>query len=203
MEKKSKFNLLYVLICLIFILPACNHQSVKASGSNAGSKPSQSDTAFIIGPADLLDIVVIKEPDLSKTVLVRPDGKILLPLVNEVQAAGKTPVQLQADLVQAFSKFYEQVTVSVLVKEINSYKFSITGKVKNPGTYKMSADTTLLEAISMAGGFVEFASTNDIKVFRKGSENSKPIQIKYSKIVSGKDPSQNIIIKPGDTIIVP
>jgi len=203
MKKKSKFNLLSVLICLIFILPACNHQSVKASGSNAGSKPSQSDTAFIIGPADLLDIVVIKEPDLSKTVVVRPDGKILLPLVNEVQAAGKTPVQLQADLVQAFSKFYEQVTVSVLVKEINSYKFSITGKVKNPGTYKMSADTTLLEAISMAGGFVEFASTNDIKVFRKGSEKSKPIQIKYSKIVSGKDPSQNIIIRPGDTIIVP
>jgi polysaccharide export outer membrane protein len=203
MERKSNFNLLYVLICLIFILPAFNHTSVKASGSNAGSKPSQSDTAFIIGPADLLDIVVIKEPDLSKTVLVRPDGKILLPLVNEVQAAGKTPVQLQADLVQAFSKFYEQVTVTVLVKEINSYKFSITGKVKNPGTYKMSADTTLLEAISLAGGFVEFASTNDIKVFRKGFENSKPIQIKYSKIISGKDPSQNIIIRPGDTIIVP
>ena len=203
MERKSKFNLLYVLICLIFILPACNHKSVKASGSNAGSKPSQSDTAFIIGPADLLDIVVIKEPDLSKTVLVRPDGKILLPLVNEVQAAGKTPVQLQADLVQAFSKFYEQVTVSVLVKEINSYKFSITGKVKNPGTYKMSADTTLLEAISMAGGFVEFASTNDIKVFRKGSRKFQTDTIKYSKIVSGKDPSQNIIIKPGDTIIVP
>ena len=203
MERKSKFNLLYVLICLIFILPACNHKSVKASGSNAGSKPSQSDTAFMIGPADLLDIVVIKEPDLSKTVLVRPDGKILLPLVNEVQAAGKTPVQLQADLVQAFSKFYEQVTVTVLVKEINSYKFSITGKVKNPGTYKMSADTTLLEAISLAGGFVEFASTNNIKIFRKGSENSKPIRIKYSKIVSGKDPSQNIIIRPGDTIVVP
>ena len=203
MERKSKFNLLCILICIIFILPACNHKSVKDSGSNAGSKPSQSDTAFIIGPADLLDIVVIKEPDLSKTVLVRPDGKILLPLVNEVQAAGKTPVQLQADLVQAFSKFYEQVTVTVLVKEINSYKFSITGKVKNPGTYKMSADTTLLEAISLAGGFAEFASTNNIKIFRKGSENSKPVRIKYSKIVSGKDPSQNIIIKPGDTIIVP
>jgi polysaccharide export outer membrane protein len=203
MERKSKFNVLCFLICLIFILPACNHQSVKASGSNAGSKPSQSDTAFIIGPADLLEIVVMKEPDLSKTIPVRPDGKILLPLVNEVQAAGKTPAQLQADLVQAFSKFYEQVTVSVLVREINSYKFSITGKVKNPGIYKMSADTTMLEAISLAGGFVEFASTNNIKVFRKGLENSKPIRIKYLKIISGKDPSQNIIIKPGDTIIVP
>ena len=203
MERKSKLNLLYILMCMIFILPACNHKSVKATGSNAGSKPSQSDTAFIIGPADLLEIVVMKEPDLSKTIPVRPDGKILIPLINEMQAEGKTPVQLQADLEQAFSKFYEQVTVSVLVKEINSYKFSITGKVKTPGTYKMSADTTLLEAISLAGGFVEFASTNNIKVFRKGSENSKPIRIKYSKIISGKDPSQNIIIKPGDTIIVP
>jgi polysaccharide biosynthesis/export protein len=203
MEKKINFNLLCILICMIFILPACNHQAVKAPGLNAGSNPSQSNTAFIIGPADVLEIVVIKEPDLSKTIPVRPDGKILLPLVNEVQAAGKTPVQLQSDLEKAFSKFYEQVTVSVLVREINSYKFSITGKVKNPGTYKMSADTTMLEAISMAGGFVEFASTNSIKVFRKGSENSKPICIKYSKIISGKDPSQNIIIKPGDTIIVP
>jgi len=203
MERKLNFNLLYILMCMIFILPACNHKSVKASGPNAGSKPSQSDTAFIIGPADLLEIVVMKEPDLSKTIPVRPDGKILIPLINEMQAEGKTPVQLQADLEQAFSKFYEQVTVSVLVKEINSYKFSITGKVKTPGTYKMSADTTLLEAISLAGGFVEFASTNNIKVFRKGSENSKPIRIKYSKIISGKDPSQNIIIKPGDTIIVP
>ncbi len=203
MEKKSNFNLLCILICMIFILPACNQKAIKASGPNAGSKPSQSDTAFIIGPADVLEIVVMKEPDLSKTIPVRPDGKILLPLVNEVQAAGKTPAQLQGDLEQALSKFYEQVTVTVLVKEINSYKFSITGKVKNPGTYKMSADTTLLEAISMAGGFVEFAATNNIKVFRKGSENSKPIRIKYSKIISGKDPSQNIIIKPGDTIIVP
>jgi polysaccharide export outer membrane protein len=203
MGKKSNFNLLYFLICMIFILPACNQKAIKASGSNAGSKPSQSDTAFIIGPADVLEIVVMKEPDLSKTIPVRPDGKILLPLVNEVQAAGKTPAQLQGDLEQALSKFYEQVTVTVLVKEINSYKFSITGKVKTPGTYKMSADTTLLEAISMAGGFVEFAATNNIKVFRKGSENSKPIRIKYSKIISGKDPSQNIIIKPGDTIIVP
>jgi polysaccharide biosynthesis/export protein len=203
MKKKPNFNLLYILICMIFILLACNHQSIKASGSTAESKSFQSDTAFIIGPADVLEIVVMKEPDLSKTIPVRPDGKILLPLVNEVQAAGKTPVQLQSDLEKAFSKFYEQVTVSVLVREINSYKFSITGKVKNPGTYKMSADTTLLEAISMAGGFVEFASTNSIKVFRKGSENSKSIRIKYSKIISGKDPSQNIIIKPGDTIIVP
>jgi polysaccharide biosynthesis/export protein len=203
MKKKLNFNLLCILICTIFILPACNHKSVKASGPNAESKPPQSDTTFIIGPADMLEIVVMKEPDLSKTIPVRPDGKILLPLVNEVQAAGKTPVQLQADLEKAFSKFYEQVTVSVLVREINSYKFSITGKVKNPGTYKMSADTTMLEAISMAGGFVEFASTNNIKVFRRGSENSAPIRIKYSKIISGKDPSQNIIIKPGDSIIVP
>jgi polysaccharide biosynthesis/export protein len=203
MGKKLNFNLLCILICTIFILPACNNKSVKASGPNAGSNPFQSDTAFIIGPADMLEIVVMKEPDLSKTIPVRPDGKILLPLVNEVQAAGKTPVQLQADLEKAFSKFYEQVTVSVLVREINSYKFSITGKVKNPGTYKMSADTTMLEAISMAGGFMEFASTNNIKVFRRGLENSPPIRIKYSKIISGKDPSQNIIIKPGDTIVVP
>jgi polysaccharide export outer membrane protein len=203
METKSNFNLLSIFICMLFILPACNNKAVKTAGSNAGGKLSQSDTAFIIGPADMLEIVVMKEPDLSKTILVRPDGKILLPLVNEIHAAGKTPAQLQTDLTQAFSKFYEQVTVSVLVKEINSYKFSITGKVKNPGTYKMNADTTLLEAISLAGGFAEFAKTNDIRIFRKGSENSKPIRIKYSKIVSGKDPSQNIIIKPGDTIIVP
>jgi polysaccharide biosynthesis/export protein len=203
MEIKINFNLLCILICMLFILPACNHTSIKASDLNAGNKPFQSDTAFIIGPADMLEIVVMKEPDLSKTIPVRPDGKILLPLVNEVQAAGKTPVQLQADLEKAFSKFYEQVTVSVLVREINSYKFSITGKINKPGTYKMSADTTMLEAISMAGGFMEFASTNNIKVFRRGLENSEPIRINYKKIISGKDPSQNIIIKPGDTIIVP
>jgi polysaccharide biosynthesis/export protein len=203
MKIKSNYYLPYILTCMIFILPACNHQNIKDSSINTASKSSQSDTTFIIGPADMLEIIVMKEPDLSKTIPVRPDGKILLPLVNEVQAAGKTPVQLQVDLEKAFSKFYEQVTVSVLVREINSYKFSITGKVKNPGTYKMSADTTMLEAISMAGGFVEFASTNNIKVFRKGLESSEPIRIKYSKIISGKDPSQNIIIKPGDSIIVP
>jgi polysaccharide biosynthesis/export protein len=203
MEKKINYYLLCILMCIIFTLQACNHKSIKILGANAENKPSQSETAFIIGPADVLEIVVVKEPDLSKTIPVRPDGKILLPLVNEIQAAGKTPIQLQADLERAFSKFYEQATVSVLVKEINSYKFSITGKVKSPGTYKMSADTTLLDAIALAGGFIEFANTTKIKVFRKGSEDSLPIYINYKKIVSGKDPSQNITIKPGDIIIVP
>ena len=174
-----------------------------ASESNQQPPAMRMESNFIIGAEDVLEIVVWKEPELSKTIPVRPDGKILLPLVNEVQAAGKTPAELQADLTQLFSKYFEEVSVAVIVKEINSHKFFILGKVKNPGAYKTGSDVTIIQAISMAGGFVEFADTQDIRVFHKGADQNKPIRIKYKKIISGKDPAQNIIIQPGDTIVVP
>ena len=199
MLRKVVFLLLIFISCTAMIFEPAE----SASEKNQQPPPVRVESNFIIGAEDVLEIVVWKEPELSKTIPVRPDGKILLPLVNEVQAAGKTPTELQADLTQQFSKYFEEVSVAVIVKEINSHKFFILGKVKNPGAYKTGSDVTIIQAISLAGGFIEFADTNDIKVFHKGADQKKPIRIKYNKIISGKDPAQNIIIQPGDTIVVP
>lgn len=201
MVKKAK------VVFLILMLMACSPLFIQPAGGasekNQQPPPVSVESNFVIGAEDVLEIVVWKEPELSKTIPVRPDGKILLPMINEVQAAGKTPAELQADLTQLFSKYFEEVSVAVIVKEINSHKFFILGKVRNPGAYKTGSDVTIIQAISLAGGFVEFADTNNIKIFHKGTDQNKPIRIKYKKIISGKDPAQNIIIQPGDTIVVP
>lgn len=158
---------------------------------------------YVIGPEDVLFIHVWKEEALSKTVPVRMDGKISLPLVDEIQAAGLTPLQLREELNRRFQEFVDLPNVSVMVMEANSFKVFISGEVKNPGVYRLRNETTILQLISMAGGFTEWANQKEIIVIRKEQGRERRIMINYKKIVSGEEFGANIPLKTGDTIIVP
>ena len=160
---------------------------------------------YVIGPDDVLQVMVWREKDMSSEVVVRPDGKITLPVIDEVQAAGLTPEQLRNKVTEAAKKFFkEDPTVTVVVKAINSRKVFITGSVAKPGPYPLTSSTTVLQLIAMAGGLAEFADRGKIWVLRK--HDGGPVSrfpFNYKEVVRGKNLSQNIELKPGDTVIVP
>lgn len=159
--------------------------------------------SYVIGPEDVLYIHVWKEEALSRTVPVRTDGNISLPLVRDIRAAGLTPLQLEAAITERLKAFYENSTVSVTVMEINSIKVYVDGQVKTPGIYRLRSETSLLQIIPMAGGFTEWANKKKILVIRKENGKEKRFTVNYKKVMKGADPGSNVILKPGDTIIVP
>jgi polysaccharide export outer membrane protein len=136
-------------------------------------------------------------------VSVRNDGKISMPLIDEIQAAGLTPLQLKEILTQRLKEFLETPTVTVVVMEANSFKVYISGQIKSPGVYKLRSETTLTQIISMAGGLGDWANESKIIILRKENGKERRFTINYKKIVQGKDLDSNIILKTGDTIIVP
>ena len=156
---------------------------------------------YIIGPEDILYVHVWKEDTLSRTVPVRIDGKISLPLVDEVAAAGLTPLQLKENLIKRFRDFVDIPNVSVIVMEANSFKVFVSGQVRTPGVLRLRSETSILQVIPMVGGFTEWANEKKILVIRKEGGQEKRIIINHKRIVDGKDP--NFIVKSGDTIIVP
>ena len=157
---------------------------------------------YVIGPEDVLSIHVWKEDALSRTVSVRIDGNISLPLIHEIKAAGLTPLQLEAAITETLKGFYENPNVSVTVTEANSFKVYISGQVMNPGVYKLGEEATILQIIPMAGGFTERAKQNKILIIRRENGKEKRFTVSYKKAVKGDDPSSNVVLKPGDTIIV-
>ena len=158
---------------------------------------------YVIGPEDVLAVVFWREKDMSSEVAVRPDGMISLPLINEVKAAGLTPEQLREELTKAAARYIEVPSVSIVVKAINSRKVFITGMVAKQGAYPLTAPTTVLQMLSIAGGIHEFADAENIRILRV--ENGKQVTYKfnYKDVSKGKKLEQNILLKPGDTIIVP
>lgn len=164
--------------------------------------PADSET-YVIGPEDVLYIHVWKEDHLSRTVPVRRDGMISLPLIDEVKAEGLTPLQLKEKLAGRFKEFMENPNITVMVMEANSFKVYITGQVRNPGVYRLRTETSLLQMISLAGGFTDWANQKKILIIRKEAGKEKRIIVNYKKIVKGEDSESNLILKAGDTIIVP
>jgi polysaccharide export outer membrane protein len=158
---------------------------------------------YLIGPEDVLSIVFWKDKDMSAEVVVRPDGKISLPLVNEVQAAGLTPEQLRARLTEAASKFVTEPTAAVVVKEIHSRKVFITGMVAKPGTYPLMDNMTVLQLIAVAGGLQEYADSSSIVVMRNDNGQKQALKFNYKDVVKQKHVEQNVALKSGDTVIVP
>jgi polysaccharide export outer membrane protein len=159
--------------------------------------------SYVIGPEDVLYIHVWKEEALSRTVPVRMDGKISLPLINDVQAAGFTANQLKEVLTNKLKEFVENPNASVIVIEANSFKVYVSGQVRSPGVVRLRSETSLLQFIPMVGGFTEWANQKKILIIRRENGKEKRITVNYKKIVKGDDPSLNILLKPGDTIIVP
>jgi polysaccharide export outer membrane protein len=171
----------------------------------AKSQPAAAttDATYVIGPEDVLNIDVWKEKEISSTVPVRPDGKISLPLLNDVQAAGLTPMQLQNAIRDGLKKFISDPQVTVIVTQINSRKIFVLGEVARPGAFSMLPHMTVLQAISTAGGFSQFAKESGVYVLRTENGRQITLPFNYKDVVKGKRPEQNIELKPGDTIVVP
>lgn len=161
---------------------------------------------YIIGPEDILEITVWKNADLSKQVQVRPDGRISLPLLGDISAVAKTPVQLTEEISAGLRAYMESPTVSIMVKEVNSYQIYVLGEVNKPGKYPLKSKTTLLQGITVAGGFTAMAARNKIVIFRfstKSGEGLTKLKASYDDIVVRDGSSQNMELKPGDQIVVP
>ncbi len=157
---------------------------------------------YKIGPEDLLDISVWKNPELSRTVPVRPDGKVSLPLVNDIQAAGLTPTALRQQLIDRLAEFIPAPEVAVIVREVHSMKVAVVGSVKTPGRYEIKSAATVLEMIALAQGFTDFAARDRIVILRQENGESKRIPFNYRKVAAG-DEQANLVVQPGDIIVVP
>jgi polysaccharide biosynthesis/export protein len=161
------------------------------------------DANYVIGPEDLLDISVWKEPDLTRTVPVRPDGKISLPLLNDVQAAGETPTQLAAHVTESLKRYVTDPQVTVVVTAINSQHIYLLGEVTRAGAYPLLPGMTVLQALSTAGGLTQYARLQKIYVLRKGEGGQTKLPFNYKEFLKGRNSEQNVALKVGDTIVVP
>jgi polysaccharide biosynthesis/export protein len=174
-----------------------------AAAQTAPKKPATDDPNYVIGPQDVLDISVWKEPELTRPVPVRPDGKISMPLLNDVQAAGKTPLQLAIDITTGLKKFVTDPQVTVIVTTINSQRVFILGEVNRAGAYPLLPDMTVLQALSSAGGFTIYANLKKIYVLRVEAGKQVKHPFNYKDVLAGKATDQNIVLRAGDTIVVP
>lgn len=166
------------------------------------SKPH--DDSFVIGNDDVLAINVWKEPDVSRSIPVRSDGKISLPLVGEVQASGRTPLKLEEDIAARLKGYISEPEVTVIVQQINSQKFNILGMVNRPGSYAITNSATVLDAIALAGGFRDFAKQKSVYILRQNSDGTETrLPFNYKEVAKGHNSAQNIKLQPRDTIIVP
>lgn len=158
---------------------------------------------YIIGDSDVIHVNVWKEPEVSQTVVVRTDGNISLPLINEVKVSGMTPLQIQNVVAEKLKGFLNNPQVTVTVIEIRSKRAFITGEVSRPGGYSLNAQTTILQLIAQAGGFTPFAKRDGIVVLRTEDGKQTRLKFKYKEVVQGKKTEQNIALHPGDTVVVP
>jgi polysaccharide biosynthesis/export protein len=167
---------------------------------NAGIKPPAD---YVVGIDDQLEVIYWQDKDMSAAVVVRPDGNISLPLLNDVQAAGRTPEELRLAITAAATKFVEGPTVSVVVKAINSRKVYITGQIGKPGPYPLMDAMTVVQLIATAGGPTEYAKSEKITILRHENGRQVLLKFNYKNVSQGKSLEQNIVLKPGDAIIVP
>src|SRR6266849_6324926 len=168
------------------------------------AEKAHSDDSYVIGENDVLAINVWKEAEVSRSVTVRSDGKISLPLVGELQAGGQTPRQLEQEISKRLQSYISEPEVTVIVTESKSQRINILGMVSRPGTYMLTGSATVLDAIAMAGGFKDFAKKKSIYVLRAGPDGTqKRISFNYNEVIKGVNPEQNIKLMPRDTLVVP
>jgi len=178
---------------------------VDAQGSKRDASANGAPGEYLIGPEDVLHISVWKNDTITRTIPVRPDGKISLPLLSDVQAAGLTPTELQAVLVKRLADFIQpSPEVAVIVVEVHSFKVSVIGEVARPGRYELKSWTTVSDVLAIAGGFTPFASRSRIVILRLEANGIKRIPFDYKKLLdSGGAEGTSIYLHPGDTVLVP
>jgi polysaccharide export outer membrane protein len=175
------------------LLAGCAHRNTRL--------PEEKESTFTIGREDVLDVAVWRDPDLSRTVPVRPDGFISMPLVGEVKAEGKTPEGLAKELNEKLGAYVQTPKVTVIVREVNSSRVYVTGEVARPGAYPLRGRMSLVQAISLAGGFSDFADKGAIRLIRQGEEQA--ISVSYADLVGDDAAKTTFTLRPGDTIVVP
>jgi polysaccharide export outer membrane protein len=188
-----------VLVGLLLVtgLAAAQERSKVSAGA------TWMDGDYKIGPEDVLDIAVWNNTAISRTIPVRPDGKISLPLLNDVQAAGLTPTQLRDVLVKRLADYMPSPEVSVIVREVHSFKVSVIGEVKTPGRYELKSRATVLDVLAQAGPFTDFASRARIFVLRSNGTTLKRIPFNYNKVISSGGEDENLYLQSGDIVLVP
>lgn len=208
----SRVSLRAFLFCMLFgcssLLAQTNSLTNDRANSTpataASTAPSPHDDTFVIGNDDMLAVNVWKEPDISRSIPVRSDGKISLPLVGEVQAAGQTPARLEVEIASRLKNYISEPEVTVIVQQINSQKFNVLGQVAKPGSYVITNSPTVLDAIALAGGFRDFAKKKSIYVLRQNGDGTQTrLPFNYKDVVKGVNAAQNVKLQPRDTVVVP
>jgi polysaccharide export outer membrane protein len=179
--------------------PSAPAKTEAAEAAKPAALPVNVDPkSFVLGPEDVILVRVWREPDLTGQLVIRPDGKINMPLIREIQAGGSTPEELIASLTDALSKFINSPQVSVQVMAVRSRKYMISGEINRQGAYPLAGPTTVFEAITLAGGFRDFANTRNITILR----GAQRLRFNYNQVVKGKNLSQNVLLENGDKIVV-
>ena len=177
---------------------------LRGQASRAPASPAaEVESDYRVGAGDVLDVLVWKEQEASATVPIRPDGKISLPLINDLEVTGKTPIEIQEIVVERLSPFIKDPNVTVTVRQINSKKVYLLGEVAGPGAYQIMRPTTVLQILTEAGGLRPFAKEKDIYVLRVSNGQQQKFRFNYKDVIRGKKMEQNILLEPGDTIVVP
>jgi len=205
---KTTTSLLSLFLYVLSVPIVAQSARPPQSANTTASKPVASLASptlpkdYVIGIEDVLNVVFWKDKELSAEVLVRPDGKISLPMLNDVPAAGMTPEQLAAAVQQAAAKYVRDAGVTVMVKEIRSRKVYVIGEVAKPGTFHLASEMNVIQIIAEAGGFLETANKGDVVVVRNENGQERRFKVNYSEVVKGKNVGQNIKLLPGDTILI-
>lgn len=174
------------------------------SGPISSTPPAPHDDTYVIGKDDMLAVNVWKEPEISRSIPVRSDGKISLPLVGEIQAAGETPLKLEQGITARLKSYIEDPEVTVIVQQIKSQNYNILGMVNKAGSFPLLGSTTVLDAIAAAGGFKDFAKKKSIYVLRQNSDGTQSrLPFNYNEVIKGRNQTQNVMLQPRDTIVVP
>lgn len=183
------------------LLFAVSLLSSAAGAADLTATPAASETTYRLGPEDVIDVFVWKEPDLTTTAVIRPDGRISLPLASELQASGKTALELQQEIQERLRKYLEAPVVNVMVRQINSLKISVLGEVRRPDVYKVRNAVTVLDAIAMAGGFTDLAHRDRVFILRNTPDGPRRLRVNVKDTVR-RDNTQSILLQPLDTVYV-
>jgi polysaccharide biosynthesis/export protein len=197
----GSLGVVFSLVVLLGCTPAVSNLTEAQAAAAAVATPDQDK--YLLGPEDAIEISVWKEPDLTKQLVVRPDGKITYPLIGEVQASGRTVKQLQEEILKRLEKFVTDAHVTVILLKAQNYKIYVTGKVNKPGDFVIGKPVNVLQAISMAGGLTPFASPGSIMVLRTVAGQEMVYPFNYNEVSKGQFLEQNRTLLPGDVVVVP
>jgi polysaccharide biosynthesis/export protein len=192
-----------VLLCGLMLAQACAPSMSPAVGAQAVAAAAVVEENYQLGPGDEIEIAVWKEEELSKRMVIRPDGKISYPLIGEVQAAGKTVKQLREEISKSLEKFVTDAQVTVMLIQPQNYKIYVTGQVNSPGEFSLTRPANVMQALSMAGGLTPFAKSRNIVVLRHSGGMEQTFRFDYMAVSRGQYLEQNLTLLPGDVVVVP